>query len=212
MAVDWKHDCSGFNIGTVDCRKHFTHEFHYFISQCFALWLSNHANLLLQLDNQPAIHCTPWQHSQLSNCSKSVGQSLTSGLSCDQRVYGSLRPIVGLGHYLLHISFSSLAHMPLQHLLSLAVITCTVSYQTHASMLLYVQPQTWFCWLWYVRSRSFSSLTGLWTSWVGDNLWFSEVISLMNNGIVAARPHDLWETFLMRNYYVTNNLHLDRQC
>ena len=37
--------------------KHFTHEFHYLISQCFDLWLSDHANLLLQLDNQPAIHC-----------------------------------------------------------------------------------------------------------------------------------------------------------
>jgi len=38
--------------------KHFTHEFHYLISQCFDLWLNDHANLLLQLDNQPAIHCT----------------------------------------------------------------------------------------------------------------------------------------------------------
>jgi len=129
MASDLKHDCSGFNVGTVDCRKHFTHEFHYLISQCFDRWLSDHANLLLQLDNQPAIHCTPWQQSTVKLLKKCWSKFDKRSQLWLESLWVTLRLIVGLGHYLLHIGFSSLAHTPLQHPLSLAVITCTVSHQ-----------------------------------------------------------------------------------
>ena len=44
--------------------KHFTHEFYYLISQCFDLWLSDYASLLLQLDNRT---CNPLYTSLVEN-------------------------------------------------------------------------------------------------------------------------------------------------